>query len=635
MKEDLLMTRKNSVSYVRIFTILTLFFTIPVLFSAQAQIVEQDLQPGKSVAVIRSSGPSSEVIDTGSFLSPDKNIEKKLDKLKKYVKGMMKDAKVPGLAMGIVKDGKVIFARGFGYRDLEKKLPVTTKTLFAIGSCTKAFTTMAIGMLVDKGKVEWDKPVRDYLPAFTLKDEYITANMTVRDLVTHRSGLPRHDALWYGSPFIRKELFDRLRYLDFSAGFREKYQYNNLMFMTSGYLVGQVTNSRWEDFIAKRIFELLGMTDSNFSVEDSRKSADFARPYAIEDEKVKKIPFRNIDEIGPAGSINSCIDDMLKWIQFHLDEGKVGEGQLVSESEMKNMQTPYMHIASQMESNERSHANYGLGWSISMYRGHKWVQHGGGIDGFTTSTSFLPFDEMGIFVVNNAASPISSMAAMYAMDLLLNLEPVDRYAKMKESREKAKEEEKEKKKEEPVKGTQPSHTLADYAGVYEHPAYGLMTIAYDGDSLSGKFNTFNFSFEHYHYDVFKTRGEVAFREMKISFASNTKGDIDKLMVQLEPMVDDIVFSRKPSEKLSEKAYLEKFIGEYKIEEMVIKVTFKGDVLVAMPTGQPTMELDPYKENEFNFKGLQGYSVTFNLENGKAIEMVLHQPNGIFTAKRVK
>ena len=259
----------------------------------------------------------------------------------------------------------------------------------------------------------------------------------------------------------------------------------------------------------------------------------------------------------------------------------------------------------------------------------------GGIDGFTTSTSFLPFDEMGIFVVNNAASPISSMAAMYAMDLLLNLEPVDRYAKMKESREKAKEEEKEKKKEEPVKGTQPSHPLTDYAGVYEHPAYGLMTIAYDGDSLSGKFNTFNFSFEHYHYDVFKTRGEVAFREMKISFASNTKGDIDKLMVQLEPMVDDIVFSRKPSEKLSEKDYLEKFVGEYKLEEMAIKVTFKGDVLVAMPTGQPTMELDPYKENEFNFKGLQGYSVTFNLENGKAIEMVLHQPNGIFTAKRVK
>ena len=548
---------------------------------------------------------------------------------------MMRDAKVPGLAMGIVKDGKVIFAQGFGYRDLEQKLPVTTKTLFAIGSCTKAFTTMAIGMLVDKGKVEWDKPVRDYLPAFTLKDEYITANMTVRDLVTHRSGLPRHDALWYGSPLTRKEIFDRLRYLEFSAGFREKYQYNNLMFMTAGYLVGQVTGSRWEDFTEKWIFEPLGMTHSNFSVEDSRKSADFAQPYAIEDEKVKKIPFRNIDEVGPAGSINSCIDDMLKWIQFHLDEGKVGETELVSESEMKNMHTPYMHIPSQMESNERSHANYGLGWSISMYRGHKWVQHGGGIDGFVTSTSFLPFDEIGIFVVNNAASSISAMAAMYAMDLLFDLEPVDRYAKMKESREKAKEQEMEKKKEEPVKGTKPSHTLADYAGVYEHPAYGMMTIAYAGDSLSGKFNTFDFSLEHYHYDVFKTRDEVVFREMKVSFASNTKGDVDKLMVQLEPMVDEIVFSRKPSEKLSEKAYLEKFVGEYKLEEMVIKVTFKGDVLVAMPTGQPTLELDPYKENEFNLKGLQGYSVTFNLENDKAIEMVFHQPNGIFTAKRVK
>lgn len=567
--------------------------------------------------------------------APDKGLSKKLNKLKKYVNEMMEDAKVPGLALGIVKDGEVIFANGFGYRDLEQKLPVTTQTLFAIGSCSKAFTTMAIGMLADEGKVEWDKPVRDYLHGFTLKDDYITANMTVLDLVTHRSGLPRHDALWYGSPLTRKEIFKRLRYLDFSAGFRETYQYNNLMFMTAGYLVGRVTNSSWEDFVAKRIFKSLGMNHSNFSVEDSKQDSDFAQPYSIDDDTVKKIPFRNIDEIGPAGSINSCIDDMLKWIQFHLDEGKVGEEQLVSESEMKNMHTPHMHIASQMESNARSHANYGLGWSISMYRGHKWVEHGGGIDGFVTSTSFLPFDDIGIFVVNNAASPISSIAARYAIDLLLDLEPVDRYAKLKESREKAKAQEEEKKEEARVKGTHPSHTLADYAGVYEHPAYGKMIITFEDDSLAGQFNAFEFPLGHYHYDVFETVGELAFGEMKIAFASNKKGDIDKLMVQLEPRVDDIVFSRLPSEDLSEKAYLEKFAGEYQIEEMILKVEFKGEVLIAILTGQSAIELEPYKENEFNFKGIPGYSAKFTVEDGKATEMILHQPNGVFTAKRIK
>lgn len=580
--------------------------------------------------------PNSKINNPFEAAALDKDINKKLDKLRKYVNEVLKDSKVPGLAMGIVKDGKIILAEGFGYRDLEQKLPVTSQTLFAIGSCTKAFTTMAIAMLAEQGKVDWDKPVRNYLPAFELKDEYITAKMTVRDLVTHRSGLPRHDGLWYGSPLTRKEIFNRLKYLDFSAGFRERYQYNNLMFMTAGYLVGQVTNSTWEEFITERIFKPLGMTNSNLSVEASQQAADFAQPYRIKDEKVEKIPFRNIDEIGPAGSINSCADDMLKWIQFHLDKGKVGEKQLVAEAEMRNMHTPYMHISSSMESNERSHSNYGLGWGISMYRGYKLVQHGGGIDGFVTSTSFLPFDNIGVFVVNNAASAISSHVTSYAIDLLLGLDPVDRYAKMKEDQKKAEESKEKDKKEERVEGTQPSHPLKDYAGEYEHPAYGIFSVTNSGDSLTGKYNSFNFTLEHFHYDVFQTKDNVNFDNEKISFLSNKKGDIDKLAISLEPAVDDIVFTKKPSKALSDADYLKKFVGEYQIGEMIIKVELKGNnVLTASPTGQPTLELEPYKENEFNFKGLSGYSTKFTIENGKAVEMIFYQPNGVFTAKRMK
>ena len=576
----------------------------------------------------------SEITNSLKGAASDKDVNKKLDKLRAYINEVMKDSKVPGLAMGIVKDGTIILAEGFGYRDLEQKLPVTSKTLFAIGSCSKAFTTMAIGILVDEGKVEWDKPVRNYLPAFELKDEYITANMTVRDLVTHRSGLPRHDLLWYGSSLTRKEIFDRLRYLDFSAGFREKFQYNNLMFMTAGYLVGQVTNNSWENFVAERIFKPLDMTNSNFSVEASQKATDFAQPYSIENEKVKKIPFRNLDEIGPAGSINSCVDDMLKWLQFHLNKGKVGDKQLVSESEMQNMQTPYMFISSRMESNDRSHSNYGLGWFISMYRGHKFVQHDGGIDGFVTSTTFLPFDNLGVFVVNNAASSISSYVTSYAVDLLLGFEPIDRYAKNKEDRKKAEDQQKEQK-DEPIKGTHPSHPLKDYAGEYEHPAYGVFALTNSGDSLAGQFNSFDFKLEHFHYDVFKTKDNEDYGSRKVSFLSNKKGDINKLSASLEPAVDDIVFTKKPSQALTGADYLKQFIGSYKIGEMIIKVELKGNnVLIAIPTGQPTIELEPYKENEFNFKGISGYSTKFTVEHGKAVEMILNQPNGVFTAKRV-
>ncbi len=548
------MTHNNSNSFLRMLAVLILVaimsFNVPVGFT-QNGIKKIGLQENFLTDSNYNFEPTSGFNNPVGVAASGKDINKKLDKLRKYVNEVLKDSKVPGLAMGVVKDGKVIFAEGFGYRDREQKLPVTTKTLFAIGSCTKAFTTMAIGMLVDEGKVEWDKPVRNYLPAFELKDEYITANMTVRDLVTHRSGLPRHDGLWYGSPLTRKELFDRLKYLDFSAGFREKYQYNNLMYMTAGYLVGQVTNSTWEEFIAERIFKPLGMTNSNFSVEVSQQAADFAQPYRVKDEKVEKIPFRNIDEMGPAGSINSCVDDMLKWIQFHLDKGKVAEKLLVAEAEMRNMHTPYMHISSPMESNERSHSNYGLGWGIAMYRGHKLVQHGGGIDGFVTSTSFLPFDNIGVFVVNNAASSISSHVSSYAIDLLLGLDPIDRYTKMKEDRKKADEQKEKDKKDERIEGTQPSHPLKDYSGEYDHPAYGVFSITNSGDSLTGKYNSFNFTLEHFHYDVFQSKDDIVFREQKISFLSNKKGDIDKLTISLEPTVDDIVFTKKPSKALSE------------------------------------------------------------------------------------
>lgn len=540
------MNSKNSNSILRIFIILLLLAVGIIPFSI-AQTTFNKSTSLDAYSLQTAYLETSNFENTNNILeSPtvDKNLEKKLNKLRGYVNSIMKDAKVPGLAMGIVKNGKVIFVEGFGYRNLEEKLPVTPKTLFAIGSSSKAFTALSIGMLVDENKLEWDKSVCDYLPSFQLKDKYITDNMTVRDLVTHRSGLPRHDFLWYGSYFTRKEIFDRLRYLDFSAGFREKFQYNNLMFMTAGYLVGYVTNSTWEEFVRERIFKPLSMTNSNFSVEVSKKSDDFSLPYSIKNKEVEEIPFRNIDAIGPAGSINSCVDDMLKWIQFHLNQGKVGETQLISKSEIRSMHSPYMHISSPVESNEQSHKNYGLGWYVWMYRGHKLVEHGGSIDGFYTSVSFMPFDSVGVFAVDNGNSSITVYASMYAFDLLLGLEPIDGYARMKEDQEKTRKAEEKKKKEEHIEGTKPSHQLNEYTGQYEHPAYGIVVIELEGDSLSGKFNSFDFILKHWHYDVFKCNFRNS--DYKILFFSNENGDIDKLAIQLEPAVNDIVFSKKTS-----------------------------------------------------------------------------------------
>ncbi len=206
---------------------------------------------------------------------------------------------------------------------------------------------------------------------------------------------------------------------------------------------------------------------------------------------------------------------------------------------------------------------------------------------------------------------------------------------MKENQKKAEEQKKEDKKDERIEGTQPSHSLKDYAGEYEHPAYGVFSITNSSDSLTGKYNSFNFTLEHFHYDIIQSKDDIVFSEQKISFLSNKKGDIDKLTISLEPAVDDIVFVKKPSKSLSDADYLKQFVGEYKIGQMTIKVELKGNnVLTASPTGQPTIELEPYKENEFNLKGISGYSTKFTIENGKAVEMIFNQPNGVFTAKRV-
>src|SRR5580658_8495174 len=218
----------------------------------------------------------------------------KLDGFDAFANKELRDWKCDGFAIAIVQDGKVILSKGYGLRDVKKNLPVTDKTLFAIGSATKSFTVTSLGVLVDQGKLDWDKPVRDYLPDFRLWDQFATERMTPRDLVTHRSGLPRHDLMWYNSPFTRQELFDRLRYLEPNKDFRTTFQYQNLMFMTAGYLAGHVAGTTWQQLVRKSIFEPLGMSGSNFSVNDMQKSADFSLPYTVVNDTVVDMPFRNI-----------------------------------------------------------------------------------------------------------------------------------------------------------------------------------------------------------------------------------------------------------------------------------------------------------------------------------------------------
>ncbi len=564
-----------------------------------------------------------------------------LEGLDTFITQAMKDWRVPGVAIAVVQDGKVILSKGYGLRDIQKNLPVTPKTLFAIGSITKSFTVTALGMLVDEGKLDWDKPVREYLPSFRLYDPVASERITPRDLVTHRSGLPRHDALWYNSAFTRKEMVDRLRYLEPSKDFRSTFQYNNLMFMTAGYLAGHVAGTTWEDFVRQRILLPLGMQGTNFSVLDSQKSSDFAVPYKKAKEEVKEIPFRVIDEVAPAGSINSNTEDMTHYVLMHLNKGKHGQTQILSENNANQMQTPQMVAPSSMRYSEVGHASYGLALAISSYRGHKTVSHGGAIDGFIALVSFIPQDKIGMVILTNLdQQPLPTIISYNVYDRLLGLDQVPWNQRFKDDERKGKESEEEAKKKgftTRKPGTHPSHDLKEYVGEYENPGYGIVKIEQDKDDLRVTYNRMTSPLKHFHYDVFEVPENPLdpFEKTKVMFFTDTKGDISNLSIPMEPNVKDIVFTRMPEKAMTEKSFLEPLVGQYVLGAVTATVALEGEkTLTLIVPGQPKYTLIPTRGTTFDVKGLSGFSVEFKKDaSGKVTEAVFYQPNGTFVAKR--
>jgi CubicO group peptidase (beta-lactamase class C family) len=574
---------------------------------------------------------------------PAAAMEKSLEGFDKVISKALADFKVPGLAIAVVKDGRVIYARGFGHRDVEKSLPVTPRTLFAIGSCTKAFTTFAMGTLVDEGKLEWDTPVRTYLPGLRMSDPIATESITPRDLVTHRSGLPRHDLFWYNTHRTGKDVFERLAHFEPTEPLRGKFQYNNMMFMLAGYLVEKVDGRPWEDAVRARIFRPLGMDSSNFSVHDSQKADDFARPYDEQEGKVRVIPFRDITSVGPAGSINSSVADMARWVAVHTHGGQIDGKTIISPAVLDQLHAPQMAIGQPSSKKEISPASYALGWATDTYRGHRRVHHGGGIDGFTSQTCLFPDDGMGLVVLTNkSGTPLPELITRHAADRLLGLTPIDWLAEGLEKHTKAQDAEKEaKKKKESVRrpGTKPAHPLEDYAGDYEHPGYGELRVELKDGKLVAVINGIEATLEHWHYEVFnapKADNDPALADInwKLQFQTNLKGDVDAVSAPLEPTVKPILFTRRPDKKLSDPHYLERFEGQYELAGQTATIRLQGHVLTFKQGEGAPVELIPDRNDGFNLKRQAGTSIRFVTDaQGRVTEMALSSDDGVFTAKR--
>ena len=554
----------------------------------------------------------------------------------------------PGLAFGIVMDGKVLFAEGFGHRDSARTLDVDSETLFAIGSSSKAFTTMGLALLEDEGTLEWDEPIIHYMPDFRLMDEYATQEMNAIDLTSHRSGLPRHDLMWYGTDFSRQEIYDRLRYLEPNKSFRSTWQYQNLMYMTAGHLIGTLSGQSWEDFTDERILTPLGMDATIFSTALMETADNAALGHRLDDEKVSHIlPYRNLDAIGPAGSINSSIDDMMKWAALLTNQGKIGDDQLVSASNLAFMQAPQMVMPmGATRQKEFSFPSYGLGWMTYSYDGTRIVAHGGNIDGFSALVWTLPDDNIAMVALTNVnGSGLPSVLSRTATDILLDNEPIDWYARSYAKQEKEDEEDDEEEEDEEdedklikVEGTTYQHDITKYAGSYSHPGYGTIVLVEKDGKLSTVFNTLAMDFEHWHFETFSGHIEEIDTDMLLTFSTSPQGKIESFGIKLEQFTPDIVFSRDPEAKQSDPEYLSLLTGAYDLGPQTVRIKLKGtNTLTATLPGQPVYELVPYQDNEFKLKGLDGFSAEFLFaaEDEPATGIKFIQPNGVFEAKRKK
>jgi len=474
---------------------------------------------------------------TNSFLAQNKP---NLEKLDKYIREAVDTFEVPGLAVGVIKNGEILFTKGFGVKSNITKEAVDSKTLFGIASLSKAFTAAAIGMLVDDGKLNWKDRVIEHLPWFQLHDTYITKEVRIADLLSHRIGLATFDGdlLWYGTDYKREEIVKRIRELPIKNGLGDKYGYQNVMFIVAGEVIKAATGKTWEEFIQERIFNPLGMDNSTLTNSVFSDDYNFASPH----KKGMVLDFSNYDNSGPAASINSCVDDMLKWCQFWIDKGMVDTTCLLTEKSYYTITKSYMPInaGKGIEIGGTHFITTGLGWFLRDYAGRKVLTHGGGLPGFLSRITVVPEDSLGIVVFQNDEQPVYKDIAKKILDIMISKKEEDYVAesldRMKIYKERTEKRKKERAKSR-IKDTMPSFHLERYVGFYTDRMYGEAEIKLEDDTLKLTLlptkELFTSKLTHWHFDTFRIKFNDPFLpEGFVTFNKNSKGKITDFAIDL-------------------------------------------------------------------------------------------------------
>ncbi|MBX9929695.1 MAG: serine hydrolase [Gemmatimonadaceae bacterium] len=451
----------------------------------------------------------------------------------------LSDWRVPGMAVAVVRNDSVIFAKGYGVRALGAPDPITSHSLFQVASTTKAMTAAVIGMLVDEKKLRWDDAVTQHLPGFQLFDPNVTRELTIRDLLTHRSGLARGDQLWYRTTLPRAEVIRRVRFLAPAWPVRSQYGYQNIMYLTAGELAGTVAKQSWDDLMQARLFGPLGMTETGTRFADAVRASDRAMPHADIDDTLRLLEWRDFDNVGGAGATNSTVLDMAKWARFQLDSGRVNGRRLLSAASYAESHTSQMFqrvdTAARRVNPFRHYATYGFGWTLMDYRGREVVQHGGNLDGFSSMVATMPEERLGVVILTNAnGTPLRDVAMYELFDRLLNATPARDWSAVylaERARGRVRTDSVRKARlAERVMGTTPALALEKFAGVYTDSLYGDYAVAFESGALVLRRGpNFTGRLSHWHYNTFEVKwADVAQGTSTATFSLGANGRVARL-----------------------------------------------------------------------------------------------------------
>lgn len=472
-----------------------------------------------------------------------------------YMNAAIKTWNVPGMSIAIVRNDSVLYAKGYGVQDVNKKTPVDERTIFAIGSSSKAFTAAAVAMLVDEKKVDLDAPATRYLDGFQLFDPYASREITVRDLLSHRSGLARGELAWYGSGFDRDEIVRRVRFLQPSWSLRSQFGYQNIMYIAAGQIAAHVSGLSWDDFVQQRLLTPLGMTSSSTTIRGLQQRTNVSSPHAEVDSAVRPVAWRNIDNAGPAGSINSNAVDMSQWLRLQLGKGMIGNRRLISSRLMQEMHTPHTIIridsAARAFNPETHYSSYGMGWFLEDYRGREVIHHGGNVDGFTALVAMLPEEKFGIVILTNMNGTGLPQQIMHKVFDLQLKAPArdwsgDAYKRLEQQRARAAAAQARAGVPRKTVGGKPSLPLSEYTGTFVDSLYGEMVVTEQAGTLKLTFGpNWQSPLEYWNAENFRVKFDTpVLPAFFVQFIVSPASKVNELAADL--VGQKVIFTRRPA-----------------------------------------------------------------------------------------